>query len=102
MTENRYEAVAKWQKETFPKASSLSKLAHLKLEVEELINDIKTDSHLKHLEFADCFLLLFGAAKAEGMTYKDILDCIDEKFDINQNRTWGTPNELGIVNHIKI
>ncbi len=53
------------------------------------------------MEFADCFILLFGSAASDGMTYDDIVDAINKKMEINLNRKWGKPDENGIVNHIK-
>lgn len=53
------------------------------------------------MEFADCFTLLFGAASSYGMSYNDILNCIEDKMIINKKRKWGKPDENGVVNHIK-
>jgi hypothetical protein len=53
------------------------------------------------MEFADCFILLFGAAASDGMSYDDICKAIDEKMEINFNRKWGKPNNDGVVNHIR-
>jgi predicted HAD superfamily Cof-like phosphohydrolase len=50
---------------------------------------------------ADCFFLLFGSAAADGMSYQDICNAIQEKFEINKRRRWGKPDENGIVKHIK-
>jgi hypothetical protein len=55
----------------------------------------------RRLEFADCFLLLFGCAAADGMTFADICQAIDDKMVINRKRNWGKPDENGVVNHIK-
>lgn len=102
MTEQQFLEVTKWQKETFPKATSLSKAYHLKEEVMELIEDIESRSGSMRLEFADCFLLLFGSANNEGMTYKNICDCIEEKMKICTSRKWGEPDKNGVVKHISI
>lgn len=101
MSEDQFLEITKWQKETFGKATPLSKLAHLQEEVIETIEAIKTKDNKTNLEFADCFLLLFGAANAYGMSYDDICDAIEEKMKINKARKWGKPNENGVVNHIK-
>ena len=55
----------------------------------------------RRLEFADCFLLLFGAASSDGMSYEDCIACIDEKFEIVKKRKLGKPDANGVVNHIK-
>ena len=101
MTAEQYQAITNWQKETFKQATALSKIAHLRQEIEELATDIKANNLNQKLEFADCFILLFGAANATGMSYQDILNAIDEKMKINYQRKWGTPNEDGVVNHVK-
>lgn len=103
MKKDQFEAIAKWQKETFGQATAESKLFHLLQEIKELHTELLTDSEgsKKRLEFADCFFLLFGAAAADGMTYEDICNAIHEKFEINKARKWGKPDAQGVVNHIK-
>lgn len=101
MREEQFNEVVKWQKKTFGKTTSLSKIAHLLEEIKELIDALKTNDPETHLEFADCFLLLFGCAAADGMTYADICVAVDEKMVINKKRTWGKPDKHGVVNHIK-
>lgn len=101
MTKEQFEAITAWQKETFGQATATSKTEHLKQEVEELLFDILHNEPNRRLEFADCFLLLFGAAHADGMTYEDICAAIDEKMEINRARKWGKPDKNGVVNHIK-
>ncbi len=101
MTQELFESVTKWQNETFGQATALSKIAHLKQEIKELKKDVKKDNPAKRLEFADCFILLFGAAASDGMSYEQIIDCISEKLEINKSRTWGKPDKNGVVNHVK-
>lgn len=101
MRKEQFEDVVKWQKETFGQATSLSKLAHLNEELFELRDDLVNQRSDKRLEFADCFLLIFGCAAADGMSYDDICNCIDEKMKINKARKWGKPDEFGVVKHIK-
>ncbi len=101
MNKQQFEDIVKWQNETFPNANALSKALHLQDEVNELCADLRIENPLKRLEYADCFLLLFGSAAADGMTYEDIISCINEKFEINKKRTWGKPDENGIVKHVE-
>lgn len=101
MEKEQFEAITIWQKETFGQATPLSKLAHLKQEIEELEKDICEVNPKRHLEYADCFFLIFGAASADGFSYEDIISAIDEKFAINKSRKWGKPDANGVVNHIK-
>jgi len=99
--------VAEWQDITFPNANSLSKLAHLIEEIVELKDCIITSvvespqNYDLKLEYADCFLLLFGAASKSGFDLKDVFDAMREKMEINKNRKWGSPDENGVVRHIK-
>ena len=100
MTEKQFTEITEWQKETFPGATMYSKIEHLKQELEEVVEE-DLSIPTRSVEFADCFILLFGAAAAFGMTYQDITDAITHKFEINKKRKWGKPDENGVVNHIK-
>jgi len=101
MNKELFKEVIEWQEETFGEATALSKVMHLKEEVEELAVDVVSKGPFRRLEFADCFMLLFGAAAADGMSYEDICEAVKEKMEINRKRTWGKPDENGVVNHIK-
>jgi hypothetical protein len=109
MTENQFDSITKWQKKTFPTATVLSKLHHMERETRELILAVSEEDHLidhakiraVKMEFADNFLLLFGAASAYGMSFSDIVDAINEKMRINVSRSWGQPNEQGFQEHVK-
>jgi NTP pyrophosphatase (non-canonical NTP hydrolase) len=99
MTKELFIETTNWQSATFKQATALSKLAHLKEELQELKIDIENNNPAKRLEFADCFILLFGAAASAGMSYDDIQEAIKEKMTINYQRKWGKPNEEGYVKH---
>lgn len=101
MTKEQFNAITEWQYNTFQNASALSSVEHLIHEVQELKYDIKTQAPFRGLEYADCLFLVFGAAKADGFDYDDIIRFIDLKFHINKNRKWGVPDKKGVVNHIK-
>lgn len=73
---------------------------HLQQEVNELLNDIRNYSPDAHLEFADCFILLFGAAKAYNIDYEELCDAINHKMEVNKKRKWGEPDADGVVKHI--
>jgi len=100
MEKKQFNEIAIWQKETFKQATPLSKIAHLTEELSELTYDLINNKPERRLEFADCFLLLFGCAACDGMNYEDICQAIQEKFEINKKRKWGKPNENGVVNHV--
>lgn len=108
MTEKQFNEITEWQDKTFGEATSISKLIHLagenpdpNSEIGELMADIKVGNPLRRLEWADGFLLFFGAAKKDGMSYQDISDAIQEKFEINKKRKWGKPDANGVVSHVK-
>lgn len=101
MTRRQFETIVEWQKKTFPDASPFSKIAHLQEELGEVALEIDIDNNRMRLEFADCFMLLFGAAASSGMSYDDICAAIWDKFAINLKRKWGKPDENGIVKHLK-
>jgi NTP pyrophosphatase (non-canonical NTP hydrolase) len=102
MTKKQFEEITQWQVETFPYSTALSKLHHLRDELRELREAINVGLKKElSLEFADCFFLLFGAAKAVGFEYEDICRFINEKLAINKARNWGKPDENGVVGHIK-
>lgn len=101
MNQLQFEAITEWQKSVFKNATAFSKLQHLKEEIEELEIDLDNDSINKRLEYADCFILLFGAAAADGMTYENICDAIQEKHEINKVRKWGKPDINGVIKHCK-
>lgn len=101
MNKQQFLSITEWQKKTFGKATALSKIFHLAEELDELVSDLQTNSIGKKLEFADCFILLFGAAASDGMSYEDIIAAIDEKMSINYKRNWGKPEPNGVVHHIK-
>lgn len=100
MNKHQFERITEWQKETFPDSTAQSKIKHLREEVDELIVDVETNNPNRRLEFADCFILLMGAAASDGMTYWDVLDAINEKHKINLTRKWGKPDVNGVVKHI--
>jgi len=98
--------LGKWQIETFPSATSLSKLHHLKQETLELIEAINSSvipcpgNVYVRREYADCFMLLLGAATKDGFTANNIIEAIREKHEINKKRKWGKPDKNGVVKHI--
>lgn|SRR3989338_1430190 len=101
MNKEQFEQITEWQDQTFPESTSLSRAKHLQKEVQELIDDLESDHIGAELEFADCFILLFGAAKKYGFNYEWICEIIQRKFEVNQSRKWGIPDADGVVNHLK-
>ena len=82
MNKRQFEEITKWQTETFGHATALSKIAHLQEEISELSGAIGLELHDRRLEFADCFILLFGAASSDGMTYQQILEAMKKRCSL--------------------
>ncbi len=101
MNQDLFKEVADWQEATFKTIDLLGLVNHLADEVKELKTDVINRSPYRRHEFADCFILLMGAAKADGMSYEDICSAISEKLEINKKRTWGEPDSNGVINHVK-
>jgi hypothetical protein len=99
MNRQQYKTIIAFQDKTFPEATPLSCINHLKEEIGELEESIEIGV-LRKLEIADCFMLLFGICHTSGMKYEDIVSAIDLKHKINLKRKWGEINELGYVKHI--
>jgi NTP pyrophosphatase (non-canonical NTP hydrolase) len=103
MTKELFEEITAWQKQTFKKATALSAAKHLQEETEELVSDLE-DSALRGdtlNEYADCFMLLFGSARLFGLSYEQICEAINRKFEVNKVRKWGEVNEQGYVKHVE-
>lgn len=101
MTKQQFEEITKWQNETFGKFSPQAALAHLEEELDELNYDLYHNIETRNMEWADCFILLFGAAKRDGLSYEDICNAINSKMDINYKRNWGVTEENGVIHHIE-
>ena len=113
MRAEQFIAITEWQNKTFGQATVFSKINHLTEEIEELRTaltvadseiDLSEEFDVEDLsvseEFADCFILLFGAAAAHGYNYNDICEAIDAKMQVNYSRKWGSEKANGVVNHI--
>ena len=101
MTKEKFESITKWQDEAFPKSTARSRLIHLQQEVKETKKTLRIKGSVMAHEFADCFLLLYGAVHKAGMTLNEINTAIDEKMSINRKRKWGKPSNNGVYKHIQ-
>ena len=91
MQEKQY----KWSRETFGESSLESNIDHLRDELNEVVenpNDIE--------EWADVMLLYMNASSFVGHTMDDIFEAVQKKYEKNNKRTWGEPDERGVVKHI--
>lgn len=89
--------ISDWEEKTFPDGNSFSLMSHLAKEIIELNLAVNGTGNIAE-ELADCLHLLFGIASKNGI---DLLKATEEKFAINQKRQWGTPDENGVVEHIR-
>jgi dCMP deaminase len=85
--------VNEWQAVTFPRATPASVVEHLRREVNELIADPTNTS-----ELADVVFLAVGLAYELGV---DLAAVVADKLAINRARTWGQPDEHGVVEHVR-
>lgn len=88
-----------WSLKTFPEATPLSSLNHLKSEIKEIEESIQ-DGKPDVKEFADAQMLLFDAAGRCGISVQDIFDAFSEKLEENKAREW-VKNEDGFYGHLK-
>lgn len=85
-----------WADETFGDRTPEQVLAHLKREINELI-----ETPDDRLEYADCLILLLESAQLVGLSADDVVMAAFEKMGINKKRKWGVPNDDGSVEHIE-
>ncbi len=71
-------------------------LHHLKKEIDELIGDPRSLE-----EYADVGILWLNAADKAGHKTKDLYFAMIGKLMVNKSRKWGTPDENGVVEHIR-
>ena len=87
--------IAAFTDSVFGASNPVSKLKHLREEVDELIEE-PNHTH----EWADCMILLIDAAKKAGHDMDDLYRFVNEKMAINKTRKWGEPDEDGVVRHV--
>lgn len=96
--ENVKLAIAEFSDRKFGKERPYtSPLYHLKLEVQETIEDGDI------MEYADCLLLLMDSfrMKYPGKHSDELLKACFDKLEICETRKWGEPDENGVFQHIK-
>lgn len=102
--------ISAWSDETFGNGQrNPAIIYHLKKEVDELIlafeqnknNPSKDGMTRICFEYADCLMLLLDSAKHFGMTSGILFWYLEEKLRINKHRTWGNPDENGVIEHLK-
>jgi hypothetical protein len=91
-----FDDIVDWQWQTFGEGHNpVPCLMHLKKEVDEAIADPD-----KIEEYADILILTLAAVDRAGFDLFDLLHAAEKKHAINKQRTWGTPDEHGVVQHV--
>lgn len=86
-----------WQDRTFGQATLESVLAHMREEIDEVIEN-PDDLY----EWADMLLLFLGAMSKQGIRFEEVFDKSRDKFyNVLVHRQWGNPDSNGVVRHIK-
>jgi len=88
-----------WSNETFGsvnKRGPIGPIKHLKLEVEELLNE-----PFDLMEYADCLLLIIDASRRAGYSFEMLARAANEKLQINKMRHYPKPNGDEPSLHIK-
>lgn len=106
MLENLLAEVEAWGHQTFPASTDHAKLIHLREEIGELLAEPGSAE-----ETADCVMILAHLLGANGTAalvrslsrkgVGEIFTAIEAKLAICRQRTWGQPDEDGVVKAIK-
>lgn len=82
-----WEAHKEWSEKTFGLGGPKGSIEHLKLEVEEVLENPQDI-----IEFADCQMLLYDAVRRAGFTYEEFWDACWKKLEICKKRKWKKSN----------
>ena len=110
--------ISEWSNATFGEGQRNPAIVHhLNKEVPELIDAIEkyqkgntikmpykeANKLLKDVwgEYADCMMLLLDSAQHFGLTADRLLCITKQKLKINKKRRWGSPDENGVVEHVR-
>lgn len=91
MTNKLFKKVTEWQLKTFGTLGASVFIDKLKEEVLELSNEIEPSDE-KLSEYADCFIVLFGALNADCYTLLDLSKAIEKKHSINESSDFENVN----------
>lgn len=98
-----WERHSTWSQATFGldgERGPLGALRHLEKEAgeaqqayhESIVNDDRQMAKLKE-EIADCLFLTFDSARRAGMTFDQLFDQVEAKFEKNKKRVWQKPTQ---------
>lgn len=89
-------AIGEWQDKEFGGGQSpVPLIHHLKKEVDEL-----SIAPYNRTEYADCLILLLGAARKAGISADMLIIDAFKKLEVNKGRKWGKPDLDGVIEHI--
>ena len=88
--------IIEWQDETFPGGEPEGCFNHLYEEVTEELASNPYDIE----EQADCFFLIIALATRCGYSLDDFCAAIADKLTKNKSRTWGPPDQYGVIHHV--
>jgi len=74
----------------------VSCLTHMAEEMFEVLNDPYNPE-----EYADCLILLLGAARNAGISADQLIQAAHDKHLVNTKRTWEKPDAYVISRHVK-
>lgn len=86
--------IREWAQETFGNSTPQRKIAHLKREINEVL-----ESPSDIIEWADCAMLFFDALTLQGFTVEELQNAMQEKLEINKKREWSKPDHEGVQEH---
>lgn len=90
--------IAKFSDETFGVDRPFTApLHHLKKEVDEVIESGELE------EYADCLLLLCDSFRKRHpeLDADDLIESAYQKIKVCRQRTWGKPDQNGVIEHIR-
>lgn len=92
-------AYSRWSDETFEGNDGSGARAHLMRELVE-VAEAHTDEE-RLVEYADCVMLIFDAARRDGFDADAVLRAAWAKLAINRDRVWGERQPDGSVEHVR-
>jgi phosphoribosyl-ATP pyrophosphohydrolase len=101
MNEQLFNEIAGWARQTFDKADSVAHCYKLLEEASETLKAYQENDPEKLTEAADCIICLIAIVEKSGNSLHDLIYAIQAKFEKNKVRTWGQPDENGVVKHIE-
>lgn len=96
-----FDQVIAWQEQTFGEPNPDGIRAHIKKELNEILEATTLEHKLE--ELIDCFFMLLqeGRRIKPDITSEDIFSAMQAKLDVNKARIWAKPGPDGAIHHVK-